>query len=206
MKFTFAIACLLGLVAVNADNSFESRLTKGRGVKDVTVVQMEDSDSESESEDESNVGLAADKVIEKHPKYNAWESVKDGAADGKYERIPIPNFTADSDDIFMRSMLKKYAFEKRTPIEELDDGTKIGGEPTGSFWLAKKDMMYAAKEVLGTHKGLSGDKLSSYLDTYYDRAWENFDPNGEGEIEVIKCPMFMRFLASDQTMSLGESG
>lgn len=165
-----------------------------------------DSGSDSESDDETNVGVAADKVIEEHPIYNAWESVKDGAADGKYERVVTPHFSADSDDIFMRSMIKNYAHEQRTQIEELDDGTKIGGEPTGSFWMGKKDMFRAAKEVLGTHKGLSGDKLSSYLDTYFDRAWENFDVNGKGAVEVIKAPQFMRFLASDQTMSLGESG
>jgi len=169
-------------------------------------MEESDSESDSESDDETNTMVAADKVIEKHPIYNAWESVKDGAADGKYERVLTPNFSADSDDIFMRSMLKKYAFEKRTPIEELDDGSKIGGEPTGSFWLSKKDMTYAAKEVLGTHKGLSGDKLAAYMDTYFDKAWENFDVNGDGAVEVIKAPMFMRFLCSDQTMQLGESG
>ena len=65
-------------------------------------------------------------------------------------------------------------------------------------------MIRAAKEVLGTHKGLSGDKLSAYLDTYFPRAWENFDVNGSGAVEVVKAPQFMRFLASDQTMSLGE--
>ena len=152
------------------------------------------------------LGLAAaTEKPEATPPYNAWESVKDGAADGKYERVITPHFSADSDDIFMRSMIKNYAHEKRTAIEELDDGTKIGGEPTGSFWMGKKDMYRAAKEVLGTHKGLSGDKLSSYLDTYFDRAWENFDVNGKGEVEVIKAPQFMRFIASDQTMSLGES-
>ena len=140
------------------------------------------------------------------PPYNAWESVKDGAADGKYERQVTSHFSADSDDIFMRSMIKKYAVEERTDSETLDDGTKIGGEPTGSFWMSKTDMMYAAKEVLATHKGLSGDKLKSYLDTYFDRTWENFDPNGDGAVEVIKSPMFMRFLASDQGLDLGESG
>ena len=173
-----------------------------------STVQIE-SDSESSdsySEDEANVGLAADKVIEKNPIYNAWESVKDGAADGKYERVITPNFSADSDDIFMRSMIKNYAHEKRTPIEELDDGSKIGGEPTGSFWLSKKDMFRASKEVLGTHKGLSGGALSEYMDTYFEKAWSNFDVNGDGSVEVIKAPQFMRFLASDQGMSLGESG
>merc|ERR1719329_427419 len=91
-------------------------------------------------------------------------------------------------------------------IEKLDDGSKIGGEPTGVFMMGKKDMTYAAKEVLGTHKGLSGGSLSDYLDTYFDKAWENFDVNGDGAIEVIKSPMFMRFLCSDQGMQLGESG
>merc|ERR1712146_827195 len=173
-----------------------------------STVQIEESESDSDSgsdEETTHVGLAADKVIEKDPIYNAWESVKDGAADGKYERKITPHFASDSDDIFMRSMIKNYAHEKRTPIEELEDGTKIGGEPTGSFWLGKKDMFRAAKEVLGTHKGLSGDALSTYMDTYFDRAWGNFDVNGDGAVEVIKAPQFMRFLASDQSMSLGES-
>merc|ERR1719267_82434 len=110
------------------------------------------------------LGLAA--AVEKPeptPPYNAWESVKDGAADGKYERVITSHFSADTDDIFMRSMITKYAHEKRTSIEELDDGTKIGGEPTGSFWMDKGDMQRAAKEVLGTHKGLSGDKLKTYM-------------------------------------------
>lgn len=147
------------------------------------------------------------KIIEKEPFYPAWESVKDGGVDGKqYERTITPNFSADSDDLFMRSMIKTYAREARTPIEELDDGEKIGGEPTGSMWMSQKDMFRAAKEVVKTHKGISGDALDSYLDTYFDRAWENFDVNGSGMVEVIKAPMFMRFLCSDQTLDLGESG
>ena len=174
--------------------------------KSTVQIESDSESSDSESDDEhENVAINSDKVIDKNPIYNAWESVKDGAADGKYERVVTSNFASDSDDIFMRSMITKYAHEKRTPIEELDDGTKIGGEPTGSFWLGKKDMFRAAKEVMGTHKGLSGDALSTYLDTYFDRAWGNFDVNGDGAVEVIKAPQFMRFLASDQGMSLGES-
>ena len=198
MKFTLAIACLLGATSATEVSALANRLYP---VRDITVLQMDDS---SDSDDEMHV--QTDKVIEKDPIYQAWDSVPDGAADGKYERKVTPNFSADSDDIFMRSMITKYAHEKRTSIEELDDGTKVGGEPTGSFWMGKKDMYRAAKEVLGTHKGLSGDKLSSYMDTYFDRAWDNFDVNKEGKIEVIKMPQFMRFLASDQYMSLGESG
>ena len=62
----------------------------------------------------------------------------------------------------------------------------------------------AAAEVLTTHKGLKGDALAKYLDTYFPRTFAHFDVNRSGFIEVIKMPMFMRFLASDQYMSLGE--
>merc|ERR1712151_1428740 len=132
------------------------------------------------------LGLAA--AVEIHgadptPPYNAWESVKDGAADGKYERVVTAHFSADNDDIFMRSMIKKYAVEERTDSETLDDGTKIGGEPTGKFWMTKSTSLAAAKEVLNTHKGLSGAALASYLDTYFDKAWAHFDVNKGGDIE-----------------------
>jgi len=65
-------------------------------------------------------------------------------------------------------------------------------------------MFRASKEVLSDHASLSGAALDDYLDTYFDRAWDNFDVNGDGAVEVIKTPQFMRFLASDQTLSLGE--
>merc|ERR1712078_832411 len=138
--------------------------------------------------------------------YNAWDSVKGGAADGKYERVITPHFSADADDIFMRSMITKYAVEERTDTDILPDGQKIGGEPTGIFWITPKEAMWAAQEVMATHKGLKGAALDAYLTTYFQRAWDNFDVNKEGKIEVIKMPQFMRFLASDQYMSLGESG
>ena len=64
----------------------------------------------------------------------------------------------------------------------------------------------ASIEVLGTHKGLKGDNLNKYLDRYFQKAWGHFDVNRTGTIEVIKMPQFMRFLCSDQYMSLGESG
>ena len=105
------------------------------------------------------LGLSAAGKPEPTPPYNAWESVKDGAADGKYERIITPHFSGDADDIFMRSMIKKYAVEERTDTTELEDGTKIGGEPTGKFWMNQSTTLAAAKEVLNTHKGLAGDAL-----------------------------------------------
>ena len=64
------------------------------------------------------------------PTYNAWESVPGGADDGKYERVTTPHFSSDSDDLFMRSMIRNYALEERTKFETEEDGTKTGGEPT----------------------------------------------------------------------------
>ena len=123
-----------------------------------------------------------------------------------YERVTTPRFSADSDDIFMRSMIEQYALEERTKVTDHDDGTSTGGEPSGKFWMNQAAALAASKEVLGTHKGLSGKLLDDYITTYFSKAWGHFDVNQTGFIEVIKMPQFMRFLCSDQYMSLGESG
>ena len=123
-----------------------------------------------------------------------------------YDRVTTPRFSQDGDDIFMRSMIEQYALEEKTKVVEKDDGTKTGGEPTGKFWMNKATANAASSEVLGTHKGLHGAALQTYLDTYYEKAWRHFDVNQSGSIEVIKMPQLMRFLCSDQYMTLGESG
>ena len=123
-----------------------------------------------------------------------------------YERVTTPRFSADTDDIFMRSMIEQYALEERTKVIEHADGLKTGGEPSGKFWMNHASALAASKEVLATHKGLSGKMLDDYVNTYFAKAWGHFDVNQTGFIEVIKMPQFMRFLCSDQYMSLGESG
>ena len=92
----------------------------------------------------------------------------------------------------MRSMIANYAMEEKTE----DD------LPSGHFWMNESITRAAAREVLETHKGLTGEGLNKYLDTYFAKAWGHFDVNRTGLIEVIKMPQFMRFLASDQYMSL----
>merc|ERR1712107_719928 len=73
-----------------------------------------------------------------------------------YERVTTPRFSADTDDIFMRSMIEQYALEERTKVVDHADGLKTGGEPSGKFWMNQASALAAAKEVLATHKGLSG--------------------------------------------------
>ena len=52
------------------------------------------------------------------------------------------------------------------------------------------------------------DLLAGFNDAFNakPKAWGHFDVNRINEVEVQKMPQFMRFLASDQRMSLGENG
>ena len=68
------------------------------------------------------------------------------------------------------------------------------------------DAECADKYVAGAAFHWYGANLKNYMDTYWAKAWGHFDVNQTGTIEVIKMPQFMRFLCSDQYMSLGESG
>merc|ERR1719327_617278 len=163
-------------------------------------IQQADSDSDSDSSDDSDEDVQAQADV----RFDTFPVGLDKST--VYERVITPMFSQDTDDIFMRSMIKTYAHEEKSKVVEHDDGTKTGGEPTGKFWMNKEDALSAAQEVLATHKGLSGGSLDQYLGTFFDKAWKHFDVNLTGWIEVIKMPQFMRFLASDQWMSLKESG
>ena len=129
------------------------------------------------------LGLATSIKLDKPEKatpYEASESTKGGAEWGLYERVITPRFSSDGDDIFMRSMIKKYAQEERTDIDKDKNGDQIGGEPTGKFWMTQQTAYDAAKEVIGTHKGLKEDELESYLATYFGKTWAHFDVNQTG--------------------------
>ena len=200
MKFTFAVAVFLGVASaaepvwslrsVN-DHRTDSAIQKEYGDHSVkqangrppyqSAMQVDESDSESDSSDdeESNIQLAGDY-------FKPGFSGTVGAS--AYARVMPERFASDDDDIFMRSMIATYALE----AQDKD------GAPTGAFWMDKTSATAAAKEVLCTHKKICGAELDSYLSTYFSKAWGHFDVNQTGYIEVIKMPMFIRFLASDQ--------
>ena len=115
-----------------------------------------------------------------------------GPLDKKYERVPPEHFAAGTDDLFMRSMIMNYALE----------GKDKDGAPTGVFVMNEAQTKAAAAEVLASHKGLKAAELSSYMETYFPRTWAHYDVNKTGFIGVEAVPMFMRFLASDQTLNL----
>ena len=167
MKFTIAIAALLGYTqAITMYN------LKGEPV----FVQIQDDDEV----DHSN-----EYFLPNH----------DGALglNGEgYERVIPARFAADSDDIFMRSMIKTYALEQKTKE----------GAPSGKFWMNEAATRAAAAEVLENNVHMKSSDVAKYLDTYFAKAWGHFDVNRTGMVEVIKMPSFMRFLASDQYLSL----
>ena len=136
-------------------------------------------------------------TIKSHVAVDDWEADEHGAiGGGGYERKIPDNFSGDADDIFMRSMYNSYATELNS--------AKPDDKPveSGVFMMSKANMNRAAKEVLCTHKQICDDAYKTYAETYFEKAWGRFDVNGTGSVEIAKTPSFMRFLASDQLMSL----
>ena len=152
------------------------------------------SDSDNEGKDTKKKAMVQlrgdDEVDHSGEFFNASEHDKLG--EGGYKRVTTPRFSADSDDIFMRSMIEQYAQE----------GKNKDGSPNGQFWMTEAQSRSAAAEVLGTHMKLKGAELDKYLKTYFPRTWAHFDVNRTGKIEVIKMAQVMRFLSSDQQMYL----
>ena len=164
MKFTIAIAALLGYTqAITMYN------LKGEQI----FAMIED------EEDHSGEYFI--------PTLDGADGVNDG-----YSRVIPSRFAADSDDIFMRSMIKTYALEQKTKE----------GNPSGKFWMNEAGTRAAAAEVLANNVHMKAADIPKYLDTYFAKAWGHFDVNRTGMVEVIKMPLFMRFLASDQYLSL----
>merc|ERR1712231_42049 len=103
-----------------------------------------------------------------------------GPLDKKYERVLPVQFADASDDLFMRSMIMNYARE----------GKNADGSPNGVFTMTEAQTRGAAAEV------------KEYLNTYFPRTWAHFDVNKVGAVGVETLPQFVRFLASDQQLSL----
>ena len=174
MKYTLAIAAILGSAnAITLFNLNGSVAYVGAGEMDEsTLVQL---------------------PVEYPEKLEYFHAGATGMLGEKeYTRVVPARFASDNDDIFMRSMILNFALELKTKE----------GLPTGQFFMNPSTARAAAEEVLATHMKLAGTTLETYLKTYFDKAWGHFDVNRTGIIEVIKMPMFMRFLASDQYMSL----
>ena len=92
----------------------------------------------------------------------------------------------------MKSIISKYALEQ-----------KIGGAPSGHFYLSKDGMRSIAQEVVATHLGFKGKKGEKYLNEKFPEAWDRFDVNKEGKFEASRGPMFCRYLVPDVIQGFG---
>ena len=89
---------------------------------------------------------------------NDWHPGQSGTLGGlEYARVTPARFSADDDDIFMRSMINNYAIDKNC------SGPDDAPTTCGKFTMNEATMTAAASEVLCTHKGLCGAALSTYL-------------------------------------------
>ena len=136
MKYTLAVAALLGLTtATTSEYAIQEAVPIGVALSQLQA-DSSSSDSSDSEEDDMNVQL---------------EDFQPGQAgrlgNAAYDRKIPDRFSADSDDIFMRSVYNNYAIEKE------DKDTHA---PTGVFYLDEANAQALAREVLSTHKGLTG--------------------------------------------------
>ena len=206
MKYTIAVAAILGLVSAEEpvwslrsvnDHRTDSQVQKAYGDHSTKMAngrppyQSTAQIESSEDDSDSDVQLRGDEEVDHSGEFYPVTAHGQSGA-GEYDRKTTSHFAADSDDIFMRSMIEQYALE----------GKNKDGSPNGQFWLDEAGAKAAAGEVLATNKGIKGGAADKYFATYWKKAWGHFDVNVVGKIEVIKAPQLMRFLASDQYMSL----
>jgi hypothetical protein len=182
---TFAILALLGLVSA-AD--VESHAVSQRLVYKSNVDVDSESDSDSSDSDSGDEDVSVANEIMFKPGDNGHAG---------YSRKLPTRFSTGDDDLFVRSMISKYAIEG-----EVADAETATGD--GVFTMDEAATMAAATEVLANHMNLVGAPAAEYLATYFAKAWGHFDVNKSGEIAVVRTPEFMRFLCSDQRMSLGQ--
>ena len=184
---SIAILALLGLATVEQANAITVYTTKGQ----VAYVQ-EDEDGDDDDDDDEDVQLEGSDSEVDHSNEYFLPGQHEMLGGGGYERVTPARFANDSDDIFMRSMVEQYALEQKNK-----DGT-----PSGKFWMDEAATRAAAREVLETNCRVAGKSRDNWLNTYFGKAWNHFDVNRSGKVEVIKMPQFMRFLCSDQQMYL----
>ena len=109
--------------------------------------------------------------------YGEVPAAMDGSPSaGGYSRVMPERFTAERDDRLMNSLIGKYSRE-----------VKINGSLTGEFFCNKEDAQAAYNEVAASHPMFSKNEGD------FDAAWEHFDVNGDGLVEVERMPQFLRY-------------
>ena len=123
--------------------------------------------------------------------YDEFPGTEEGAPEYTRE-MPVHFDDKHLDDMFMNSMISKYAMEGRNK-----DGSK-----NGKFYLDHDSGYQAAEEIVHTHLGLSGEALKNYLISYYDEAWEYYDVNRENKIEADRMSTLFRYLCKNAALNI----
>jgi len=98
--------------------------------------------------------------------------------------MAIQDFNGADEDEIMDKVFTKYSTE----------GKDHNGVSNGIRILMKKNGPKAASVILeATHK-LKSTQVPGYIKANFDKAWENFDINGDGFIKAEETHTFMRSL------------
>lgn len=92
----------------------------------------------------------------------------------------------------MHSLIQNYATEGNT-----------AGQPNGKFYLTRKDAMSVASEVAETHLGIKGDANAKFVDNIGQKAFDHVDNLNEGFIDIVKGPIFLRYVLDEPEVSNG---
>ena len=110
-----------------------------------------------------------------------------------YMRDTPDRFESEADDTLMRSMYDTYATE----------GMNKDGTPNGLFWVTKANAKKAAGEIVGTHLLLSKDAEKEFVEANFPKAWDRYDVNEEGKIELDRMPIFLRHICGNTEACIG---
>ena len=179
----FALVALLG--AVSATERFYYH---------PEYVQQQSSSSSSSSSDSDNEALAQLRYEPTFEPPTDFPAYMNGFGGYKTYIRDIPDrFESEADDTLMRSMYETYAHE----------GMNEDGTPDGRFWVTKENARKAAGEVVGTHLHLVDKDQEAFLAENFPAAWERYDVNGEGKIEVDRMPIFLRHICGNVEGCIG---
>ena len=71
------------------------------------------------------------------------------------------------------------------------------------FLRVKKEGLAAGREAVRTYYQFEGKKLDDFCKENVDPAWEHFDVNKDGFIDMERGPQFLRFIIKNPEFSFG---
>ena len=160
---TIAILAILGLASAEHINHRQRLAVLNN------LIQMNDEESESDSD------AAFVQGYDEMPAYLSGSPAGDG-----YTRDIPARFTLERDDRLMNSLIGGYARE-----------VMIDGKKSGQMFCNLADAQGVIAEVIKTHPGMGYTKSSGDIDV--EGAFEHFDVNKDGLIEVERMPQFIRY-------------